>query len=42
MSKKKDEEDEKMTSFSIYYKHQDSPQYPFLLALALQKSDSQL
>ena len=30
------------TAFNIYYKHEGDPEYPLLLAIAIQKSESQM
>lgn len=42
MSKKKNEEDQDLTAFTIYYKHESNPQYPYMLALNIQKNETQL
>lgn len=42
MSKKKNDGEQDLSAFNIYYKHEADPQYPYLLALTIQKSPSQL
>jgi hypothetical protein len=42
MSKRKDDEEQVHSAFNIYYKHQGDPEYPFLLAIAIQKSETQV
>jgi hypothetical protein len=42
MSKKRNDGDQDQTAFNIYYKHEGDANYPYLLALTIQKSLSQL